>query len=104
MQYATKLSVGEVALARSFADRLVFDAEGKPRRVIAEADGLLTDVAEFIQRLRAAPATSRLPVLRMSPEGSSSIAGRDGSDATIGSPFRLLELGDKLVRLQDPRS
>ena len=60
--------------------------------------------AEFIQRLRAAPATSRLPVLRMSPEGSSSIAGRDGSDATIGSPFRLLELGDKLVRLQDPRS
>jgi CheY-like chemotaxis protein len=60
-------------------------------------------VPEFIERLRADAATSDLPVLRMTPEGSSSVAGADGSDASIGSPFRLLELGDKLVRLQDPR-
>ena len=57
--------------------------------------------AEFIGRLRADAATSHLPVLRMTPEGSAS--GPDGSDAAIGSPFRLLDLGDKLVRLQDPR-
>ena len=59
--------------------------------------------AEFIRRLRAEAATSAVPVLRMTPQGSSSMAGPDGSDAAIGSPFRLLELGDKLVQLQDPR-
>ena len=60
-------------------------------------------VPDFIGRLRADAATSGLPVLRMAPEGSSSVARPDGSNATISSPFRLLELGDKLVRLQDPR-
>jgi CheY-like chemotaxis protein len=58
--------------------------------------------AEFIRRLRAETATSGVPVLRMAPEGSSSIARR-GSDASIGSPFRLLDLCDRLVRLRDPR-
>ena len=59
--------------------------------------------AEFIGRIRAGGATSHLPVLRLTRGASSSVAGADGSDAAIGSPFRLLELGDKLVRLQDPR-
>jgi CheY-like chemotaxis protein len=58
--------------------------------------------AEFIRRLRAEAATSGLPVLRMTPEGSSSSARR-GADASIGSPFRLLDLCDRLVRLQDRR-
>src|SRR5262245_8999861 len=57
MEYATTLSSGDVALARSFADRLVFDAGSKGQRKDLETDGFLADVAEFIRRLGYKPLT-----------------------------------------------
>jgi CheY-like chemotaxis protein len=60
-------------------------------------------VPEFIRRLRGDAVLGRLPVLRMTPEGPSSAAGQDGPDAAAASPLRFLQVGDKLVRLQDSR-
>jgi CheY-like chemotaxis protein len=55
---------------------------------------------EFIRRLRANPTTTVLPVLRMEPDRTSSEGSIDGADAAGANPVRLLELGDRLVRLE----
>ena len=55
MEYAARLSAGDIARARSFADRLVVDTDSHQSSSRAEADGLVADVADFIRRLGYKP-------------------------------------------------